>query len=351
MDAPPIQYCRSEDGTNIAWWSLGEGPPVLVPIGIFVSHIALEWEVPSFRRYYQGLAETFQVIRFDSRCSGLSDEGDLTVDGFAADIAAVADVMGLERMALVSSEAGIAYTSAFLQRYPTRVSCTVALNPRIHSVGSGGGVDTFAKIRETLPERLTEITAAFTDPRGVDPRPPVERWLGESLKVTMQTPMDRWTQFQQEVGIGEARGLQPPLLVVDYPENGFSEGPQLARLVPGARLVARPGRGGPVWNSDLEGLIALIREFVLEHAGAAGAGRPARAASPRPATAGVNLSPRELEVLGLIAAGKSNPEIAEVLVIAPGTVGRHVSNLLGKTGLRNRVELTRYASDHGLTGS
>ena len=61
-----------------------------------------------------------------------------------------------------------------------------------------------------------------------------------------------------------------------------------------------------------------------------------------------NLSPRELEVLRLIAAGRSNPQIAEALTIAPGTVGRHVSNLLAKTGLSNRVELATYAADHGL---
>ena len=54
-------------------------------------------------------------------------------------------------------------------------------------------------------------------------------------------------------------------------------------------------------------------------------------------------------MLRLIADGKSNPEIAEELVIAPGTVERHVSNLLAKTGLRNRAELTRYAVEHALT--
>ena len=52
----------------------------------------------------------------------------------------------------------------------------------------------------------------------------------------------------------------------------------------------------------------------------------------------------------MIAAGKSNPEIAEELVIVPGTVGRHVSHLLAKTGLKNRVELAGYAHEHGLTG-
>ncbi len=50
-----------------------------------------------------------------------------------------------------------------------------------------------------------------------------------------------------------------------------------------------------------------------------------------------------------IAAGESNAAIAAALAIAPGTVARHVSNLLNKTGLHNRAELTGYAVEHGLT--
>jgi DNA-binding NarL/FixJ family response regulator len=54
-------------------------------------------------------------------------------------------------------------------------------------------------------------------------------------------------------------------------------------------------------------------------------------------------------VLRLVAVGKSNPEIAEALVIVPGTVKRHVSNILNKTGLTNSTELASHASADGLT--
>ena len=60
------------------------------------------------------------------------------------------------------------------------------------------------------------------------------------------------------------------------------------------------------------------------------------------------LSHREVEVLRLIAAGKSNREIAEELFISPNTAGHHVSNLLNKTGSSNRVELANYAARHDL---
>jgi DNA-binding NarL/FixJ family response regulator len=60
------------------------------------------------------------------------------------------------------------------------------------------------------------------------------------------------------------------------------------------------------------------------------------------------LSEREVEVLRLVATGKSNAEIAEELVIASGTVARHVSNILNKTALSNRTEAATYAGAHGL---
>jgi DNA-binding NarL/FixJ family response regulator len=61
---------------------------------------------------------------------------------------------------------------------------------------------------------------------------------------------------------------------------------------------------------------------------------------PRDAT---TLTPRETEVVKLIAEAYSTKEIAQLLVISPKTVERHRANILEKLGLRDRVELTRYA--------
>jgi DNA-binding NarL/FixJ family response regulator len=63
-----------------------------------------------------------------------------------------------------------------------------------------------------------------------------------------------------------------------------------------------------------------------------------------------DLSPREIEVLRLIASGKSNQEIAETLFISRNTVSTHVRNILTKTGSANRTEAAAYAMRHGLSG-
>jgi len=60
------------------------------------------------------------------------------------------------------------------------------------------------------------------------------------------------------------------------------------------------------------------------------------------------LTPRELEVLKLIAEAHSSKEIARMLVISIKTVERHRANILEKLGMRDRVELTRYAIRRGL---
>ncbi len=60
------------------------------------------------------------------------------------------------------------------------------------------------------------------------------------------------------------------------------------------------------------------------------------------------LTPRELEVLKLIAEGKSSREIAELLVVSLKTVERHRADILHRLGLRDRVDLTRYAIRRGL---
>ena len=60
------------------------------------------------------------------------------------------------------------------------------------------------------------------------------------------------------------------------------------------------------------------------------------------------LTPREVEVLKLIAAGLSNREIADALVLSSATVKTHVNRIFYKTGARDRAQAVRYAYQHGL---
>ncbi len=78
---------------------------------------------------------------------------------------------------------------------------------------------------------------------------------------------------------------------------------------------------------------ALVRDY-LERGGEPGSEDP--------------LTPRELEVVKLVAEGYTSDEIAETLVISRKTVDRHRANILEKLRMRDRVDLTRYAIRRGL---
>jgi len=62
----------------------------------------------------------------------------------------------------------------------------------------------------------------------------------------------------------------------------------------------------------------------------------------------IDLTKRELEVLNLIARGATNREIAEQLFVSEGTVKNHVSNILNRLGLRDRMQAALFAVEHGL---
>ena len=72
------------------------------------------------------------------------------------------------------------------------------------------------------------------------------------------------------------------------------------------------------------------------------------AASARAAALPGGLSAREAEVLALVAAGRTNREIAAALVLSPKTVARHLSNIFAKLGVSSRTQAAAYAFEHGL---
>ncbi|MEU8617372.1 response regulator transcription factor [Streptomyces sp. NPDC048623] len=172
--------------------------------------------------------------------------------------------------------------------------------------------------------------------------------------------------------ITQARNLDIDLAVLDIAMprlTGLQAARELARIRPGLPILMltmydneqyffealRAGASGYVLKSvadrDLvEACRAALRDEPFIYPGAETAlirsyldrARSGEALPDRPITE------REEEILKLVAEGHSSKEIGDLLVISPKTVERHRANLLQKLGLRDRLELTRYAIRVGL---
>jgi two-component system, NarL family, response regulator NreC len=159
-------------------------------------------------------------------------------------------------------------------------------------------------------------------------------------------------------------GLKPSVLVLDLNmpgEPSMEVLPTIAEASPETSIVVLtmqedPGFAREAFRRGANGYVlkhAAGRELV-EAIREAVAGR--RYINPRlgaqlaiePEGPPADLTPREAEILGLIAAGYMNPEIAERLVISVRTVETHRSAIQRKLGTVNRAELVAFAKQHGL---
>jgi DNA-binding CsgD family transcriptional regulator len=146
--------------------------------------------------------------------------------------------------------------------------------------------------------------------------------------------------FGAAAGLAAAIGFAPA-----WPERGAHER---------AMAAARAALGDDAFEAAADAGRGLAREHILREVEAV---LDAAALDPQPrmgvegggAAAPHGLTPRELEVLQLVAAGRSNREIAEALFIGVPTVKRHLSNILAKLGLPSRSALNTFAHTHGLT--
>ena len=115
--------------------------------------------------------------------------------------------------------------------------------------------------------------------------------------------------------------------------------------------LARPGGYLRVFVEQAIDIAPLLRDLATEGEADPFIGTIQAAFLPTGVTIQPLIDPltrREVEILQLIGAGLSNPEIAKRLIIATGTVARHTNNIFGKLDVRNRTEATLRARRLGL---
>ncbi|MGZ4258403.1 MAG: alpha/beta fold hydrolase [Gaiellaceae bacterium] len=131
---PDVRYARS-GGAAIAYQVVGEGDIDLVYVPDYVSNLVYGWESPYWRRFYDALAESFRLILFDKRGTGLSDLGGHypALETRMEDLHAVLDAAGSERTVLLGSHDGCSLAALYAATYPERTRAIALFHPAAHS--------------------------------------------------------------------------------------------------------------------------------------------------------------------------------------------------------------------------
>ena len=334
-DDPAIRYARTSDGLNIAFWTLGEGPALVHMPGFPVSHLRLEWMGRACRDYYRRLASGRSLVRYDSRGTGLSERivDDLSIEGHLRDLEAVVDKAGLQRFALMGlshlGPAAITYAA----RHPERLTHLILW----HTYARGSDYTRSPRVEagRSLVERDWELYTELSGWRVGDSTDDAtareytayfrEANSAAGTSAAFQAirsfdASDRLAQVMVPTLVMHRRGSR--VLSSDV-ARGLTAG------IPGARLVMLEGGSLAPFVGDVDSVISAIDEFLRE--------------PDRESVSLDGLTPREVQVLRLIAAGRSNREIAEGLVLSERTVARHVTNIYGKIGAHSKADATAYA--------
>ena len=354
---PRIQYAKTKDGVSIAYWTLGEGRPLVYMAGGPWNHIEL-WQVPECRRWYERLAPNRMLVRYDVRGTGLSDRNvaDYSLEAQLLDVEAVVDRLGLDRFDLFGAADAGPVAVAYAARHPEHVArlvlwCAWARTSDITSPRIQAWLGLIDQDWELMTDTCAHMVLGWAG--GEIGRHAAERLRESVTREAAQAALAAMSRFDVTALLPQVKS---PTLVLhrrDVPWFPVDVAGSLASGIQDARLTVLEGESTAPYLGDMEAAVSVIDEFLGE--GEKGKRATGQAASleerskPRPAQSRPDsLTKREVEVLRLVASGRTNNEIAEELFLSVRTVERHIGNIYGKIAARGRADATAYTLTRGL---
>lgn len=336
------------NGRDLAWSAVGSGPVVVVG-GWWCSHLGLNWADPAFRRFAGALAEHHTVVRYDRPGTGLSDRRGPVPHDVADELAVLeglVDAAGLGRVCLVGASAGCAVTIAYAAAHPERVDRLVLYGSYLR-----GGDLASPQARDTLLDVVAQhwglgsrvLADVFAPTASAAERAAFAEFQRRS--ASRETAVASLRAVYELDSAAAAPRVQAPTLVLHRRDDraiAAALGREVAAAVPGAEFLELEGQDHLPWLGDWAAVTHAIDAFLR--------GVPAvpRGEASRPHG---TLSPRELEVLALVADGLTDAQVARRLTLSPHTVHRHVSNIRTKLGAPSRAAAVAWWSRQAAGGS
>ena len=268
---PRIQYAQTEDNVSIAFWTVGDGIPVVVLYPPGFSNIQYEWEMPEARAFFDELAAWATVIRFDHRNNGLSERGlaSIAPEDFGRDLLGVLDRLDVPRAHLfVVTESG-KIALQFAARHPDRVASLTLFgaNPSKGPSGRVPGWKSLAPLMRTDWPLFTDLLSTAVNGLADGAQTArVARFLRES--VTAQEFETAHAALSPLDVSGSLKDVTCPVLVLhrlDSPFFPIDHARQLVATIPDARLSVVPGTAPFAWDRPVS---ETSKGFILETAAA-----------------------------------------------------------------------------------
>lgn len=347
-----IRFCRARDGVRLAYASLGGGSP-LVRAAHFLTHLEYDIDSPVWRPWLTELSRGRRLIRYDGRDCGLSDTAPSapTLDDWVADLEAVVDAAGLERFTLLGCSQGCPISVAYAVRHPGRVQALILYGGYLRGVMRRGLSEAQAQEARLMLEMVKlgwgrdnpafrQLYTSLFIPGGTLEQ---MNWFNE-LERLSASPDNAWRTLQavsQLDATALAVRVACPTLVLHARGDArvpFEEGRGIAGTIPGAQFVPLDSRNHVLLEGEpaFVPAMARMREFMDAHAGDGSAAPP-----------GFDLTPKEDELLELLAHGLDNLQIAARLGLAEKTVRNRVSAVFGKLGAETRAQAIVRAREAG----
>jgi len=260
---PRVRYTKTEDGVKIAYWKVGDGPPLVMTPYQRYSHIGLEWQSEVYRRIYERLASNCTLIRFDGRGVGLSQRDllDFSVDAHTRDLAAIVGVVDEAPVAVLALGNWGPPAVRFAAENPVAVSKLVLYDSYISKSESTNipMVAAFGAVGDVLTDRsLEQLGRTWGAMVGSDPE-----WEARYITASITPAALRHDSHQTADCSLWVPHVQCPCLVIheEWPGDTSQLSATLAAALPDAQLVVvKRTVDDPWW--DVADITSVVYEFL-----------------------------------------------------------------------------------------